>query len=377
MPSKKSAAKSTAKSAKKPVKKSVVKNSSKISVNKAKVVLARIAKPAVKVRARTRGLMARRPHRSFKLTKRRDYKRSLKLPGYWNLTTSVWSILWQHKKLFVSLAFVYVAITVIVSGLGQQESYANLVQALKDGGGDLFKGNFGAVAGAGLLLLSSVTTGLTPDVTQAQTVIGSLVVLFAWLTTVWLLRNIFAGNRPKLRDGLYNSGAPVLSTAIMSFIVLVQLLPAAIAMVIYNASSVSGLLDGGPSAMLAWSAIVLLALISVYWITSSAIAMIIVTLPGVYPMQALRAAGDIVVGRRIRILFRLVWMVLWVILAWIVIMIPIILLDSWLKGMISAISWLPVVPLSIIFMSSITLVYSSAYIYIFYRKIVDDDADPA
>jgi hypothetical protein len=96
-----------------------------------------------------------------------------------------------------------------------------------------------------------------------------------------------------------------------------------------------------------------------------------------YPMRAIRAAGDLVVGRRLRVLLRLLWLGLVTIITWLIIMIPIILLDDWIKRLVPAISWLPLVPLTIIAMSSLTLVFAASYIYLLYRRIVDDDAAPA
>lgn len=326
---------------------------------------------------RVKKLMARRPHRSFRLTRRRDYKRSLKLPGYWSFTNGVRSTLWQHRKLFGGLILIYIIATVIISGFGAQENYAQLSDTLKQTGGEVFSGNFGAVGQAGLLLATSVTTGLSPDLTQAQSVLGGLALFFAWLATIWLLRNTLAGHNPRLRDGLYNSGAPVLATIIVGFIITLQLLPASIALIIYSAAQISGLLEIGVSAMLVWTGIVLLTLLSLYWIASSFIALVIVTLPGMYPMQALRSAGDLVVGRRLRILFRLLWLVLITVTVWIVIVIPIILLDDWVKQVLPAINWFPLVPLVIIAMGSLTVVFVTTYTYLLYRRIVDDDAAPA
>ena len=322
-------------------------------------------------------LLARRPHRSFRITRRRDYKRSLKLPGYWSFTNHVRATLWSHKKLFGGLILVYIFVTVAVSGFGAQESYANLSDTLKEGGGELFKGNFGAVGEASLLLVTSLTTGLSPDLTQAQSVLGGLVAFFAWLATVWLLRNTLAGHNPRLRDGLYNSGSPVLATVAVGFIVTLQLLPAAIAIIVYSAAQASGMLEIGVSAMLIWTSVILLGLLSLYWIASSFIALVIVTLPGMYPMHAIRTAGDLVVGRRLRMLLRLLWLALLVVLAWAIIIIPIILFDAWIKQLLPAVSWAPFVPLAIISMSSLSLIFAASYVYLLYRRIVDDDAAPA
>ena len=357
-------------------KKSKQKNTPKYSISLASITKGfRHATNSYVVRIRD--YLARRPHRTFRMTRRRDYKRSLTLPGYWAFTLSVWRTLWSNRRLFGGLMIVYVAVTIVVSGVGQQESYSNLVSALQASSGDLFKGDFGSITQAGLLLAASVSNGLTPDVTQAQSVIGTLVVLFGWLATVWALRNTLAGHRPRLQDALYNSGSPVLASVLVSFIAVLQLLPAAIALILYTAADTSGMLESGVTAMLVWMSILLLGILSLYWISSTFIALVIITLPGMYPMSALRAAGDLVVGRRLRVLYRILWLVLVVMLVWVVIMIPIILFDDWLKNIAPSVSWLPIVPLSIISLSSFTLVFTSSYIYLLYRRIVDDDAAPA
>ncbi|MDB5184166.1 MAG: conserved rane protein of unknown function, partial [Candidatus Saccharibacteria bacterium] len=222
-----------------------------------------------------------------------------------------------------------------------------------------------------------VTSGLTPNITQAQSILAGLAAFFGWLTTIWLMRNTLAGHKPKLRDGLYNSGSPVLATVLVGFIITVQLLPTAFALIIYTAAQTSGLLDGGVSAMLVWCGVILLGMLSVYWISSSIIALVIVTLPGMYPFRAIRTAGDLVVGRRLRVLYRLLWLAVVTVIAWLLVTIPVILFDDWVKKLVPAINWIPFVPTAIIIMTSITLVYVSSYVYMLYRRIVDDDASPA
>ncbi len=371
MPSKKKPSRKPAeKRAKKPAKKQV--NQTTWQTVKPKLISAKNT-----VVSRVQKYLARRPHRSFRLTRKRDYKRSLKLPGYWAFTNHVRRTLWENRKLFGGLVLVYVAVIVIIGGFGAQDTYSNLNQALKDGSGDLFKGNFGTIGQAGLLLVATVTQGLSPSLTEAQSIFGGLAFFFVWLATIWLLRNVLAGHKPKLRDGLYNSGSPVLATAIVTFIILVQLIPVAIALIAYDAAQVSGLADSGIPAMLALIGVVMIATVSAYWIISSIIALIIVTLPGMYPMNAIRAAGDMIVGRRLRLLLRMVWLGFIVVAAWIILVVPIILFDDWLKSIAPAISWFPLVPLVIFGLGSATAVFVTSYIYLLYRRIVDDDTPPA
>lgn len=371
MPSKK---KSTKKPAEKRAKKSVKKqvNQTAWQIVKPKLI---VAKDTVVSRARK--YLARRPHRSFRLTRKRDYKRSLKLPGYWAFTNQVRRTLWDNRKLFGGLILVYVVAIIIIGGFGAQDTYSNLNQALKDSSGDLFKGNFGTIGQAGLLLVATVTQGLSPSLTEAQSIFGGLAFFFVWLATIWLLRNVLAGHKPKLRDGLYNSGSPVLATVIVTFIILVQLIPVAVALIAYDAAQVSGLADSGIPAMLALIGLVLVATVSAYWIVSSVVALIIVTLPGMYPMNAIRAAGDMVVGRRLRLLFRMIWLGFIVVSSWALLVVPVILFDDWLKDIAPTISWFPLVPLVVFGLGSATAVFATSYIYLLYRRIVDDDSPPA
>lgn len=321
--------------------------------------------------------LKKRPHRSFCRTRRRDYARSLKLPGYLKFTNYVRKTIWQNCKAFLILALVYAVITVLMVGIASQDSYQTLADTLRTTSGGFFVGAWGEIGKASLLFLTALTGGVSQSLTDVQQVYAGIIMLLAWLTSVWLLRNILAGHKVKIRDGLYSAGAPILSTFLVALLAIVQLLPFALALMGYSAASVSGLLAGGVEAMLFWVAAGLLTMLSLYWITSTIFALIIVTLPGMYPFQAIKTAGDLVIGRRLRILLRFLWMALTVIITWAIIMIPVILLDSWLKDIWPAISWLPTVPVVLLALSAMTIIWVSSYVYLLYRKVVADDSSPA
>lgn len=326
---------------------------------------------------RINSFLARRPHRSLQRTRRRDYVRSLQLPGYIRLTHEVSKTVWQYRKPLGVIALVYFGLTVALIGIGSQQTYITLTQTLQDTGAQLFQGNWGQLGQAGLLFASLATSGLTGTLTEAQQIYSAILILLVWLTTVWLLRSVMAGHVVKARDAIYSAGAPVVSTFIVGLVLVIQLLPLAIAVIAYSAASASGLLAGGIEAMLFWIAAGLLALLSLYWITSTFFALIIVTLPGMYPFRALRAAGDVVIGRRLRILLRIIWMTLVVVIAWALLLIPVILLDGGIKQLWPAVEWLPIVPTALLILSTISVIWSAAYIYVLYRKVVQDDAQPA
>jgi hypothetical protein len=357
----------------KTAKKSTNATAPKQVVTKTKGIKGRVTQ----LNERRKNFLNRRPHRSFRLTDRRDYKRSLKLPGFFMLTLEVSALLWKNKKTFGLLGLCFFVLIILFGLMGSQDTYQKIQELLNGTAPEgLFEGATGEISKAGLLLFTILTQGINTQPDSGQQIIAVFISLYVWLTAIWLLRNVIADKKVKLRDGLYNAGAPILPTLLMFMILLIQLIPVAIAIIISSAAFQSGLIDGGVAAMLATIGIALMLTLSMYWITSTIFALIIITLPGMYPMRAMAIAGDLVVGRRLRLLLRILWMFFVVICWWVVVMIPVILLDTWIKSIFEQINWLPVIPVAFLIMSTFTVIWSATYIYLLYRKVVDDDASP-
>jgi hypothetical protein len=178
--------------------------------------------------------------------------------------------------------------------------------------------------------------------------------------------------------GLYNAASPLVATFLVALVLVIQLLPAAFAIIGYTAALQTDFLaNGGVVAMIFFVVALLLVILSLYLVTSTIIALVVVTLPGMYPWRALRIAGDLVIGRRVRILLRLVWGLATVALLWVIIMLPVILLTTWLTQQVKWMASVPIVPVILLLVSSTSIVFMSAYVYLLYRKVVDDDAAPA
>lgn len=275
--------------------------------------------------------------------------------------------------MFFVFGLVYSLVTIILVGMASQDAFSTLVNTLNTTSSDLFNGFWGEIGGAGLLFLSAVTGGSLQTLSEVQQLYAVLLTLFGWLTVVWLLRNVMAGHKVKVRDGIYNAGAPIVPTMIILLLGLFQLLPLALALIGYSAASSTGLLNSGVEAMLFWVFAALMTGLSLYWITSTFFAMVIATLPGMYPYRAIKIAGDLVIGRRLRILYRILWMALILVIAWGVVMIPLILFDGWVKGLWPAVEWMPFVPIALLILNTLTIIWVSGYVYLLYRKVVDSD----
>ncbi|MDR0397731.1 MAG: hypothetical protein LBH36_00925 [Candidatus Nomurabacteria bacterium] len=320
----------------------------------------------------------RRPHRSFRRTRRRDYTRSFKMPGYFAFTNQVWGHLLKYKKTFLLLTlFTIVAFAVLVGAMSQ-DTYESFGDALNQTSENVVNGQLNEIGKAGMLLLATaVTGGLNQAPSEIQQVFSVIVFLVLWLTTVWLIRYQLSGKKVKLRDGLYNACSPIISTFLVALVIILQALPVIIAVVILGAAMSTDFFTTPLYAVVTSAAIIALGIFSLYLFMGSIFAMVIITIQGMYPLKAIKISGDLVVSRRLRLLKRLIWMALNICALWIIFMIPIIILDGWLKSFIDWLTGWPVVPIALLVVTSVSVIYAASYIYLLYRRLIVDDADPA
>lgn len=256
-------------------------------------------------------------------------------------------------------------------GLVDQGSYSTLSSAIKDVGPAIVGGEVDQFMSTAAIVGMTVTGGLSGSLSEVQQIYLVLLILITWLSVVWILRYFTANGRmPKIRDALYSSGAPLVSTLVIFVIAAIQALPAVIGMILYSAAQASGLLLDGAGAMVVAVALGLLLLLSLYWVSSTFLAAVIVTIPGTYPMSALRAAGDIALGRRLPLIVRVVWLALFLFGIWVILLVPVVLLGDvkWLAS-------IPVVPVFVQALSGFTTLFVSTYIYRLYRRMIDEDSN--
>ena len=278
--------------------------------------------------------------------------------------------------MFLSMIILYALIIIFLGIITSQSTYDSIGKLVSESLGKIFDGGVGRLLNAGMLTFSSLAIDTT-SLRAEQGVMLALLVLMTWLTAVWLLREILLGLKPKLRDGLYNATAPLISTSVVLLILLIQLSPVGIMALAYSALvSVHILTEGFGMMLFGLLAASVLTLV-LYWVTSTIIALVVVALPGMYPLRAIQAASDLVVGRRLRIMLRIVWAFVYSSVVWCVVMVSLVLLE---RGLSSKLKWLesvPIVPFAGAFMMALLFVWLAAYIYLLYRKVVADDAKPA
>lgn len=324
-----------------------------------------------KSQARVAARLKRNPHRSFRRTYREDYMRELHTPGILVHLVRSLQVLVKNWKIFLPLLILAVLLNVLFVGLMSEDTYTQFQETFEqvNNGAEM-----GQVAKAGLLLATSITTGgLSGEVNENSTLFLILILIVLWLTTIYVLRQRMARHKVKLRDGLYNAMAPLIPTVMLLALAVVECVPIMLTVIVYSAAIQTGFLATPLYALLVFIFALLMILLSGYLLAGTLMALVAVSAPGLYPLKALNAANDLMVGRRSRFLIRLVVLVLAVTIVWVIVMIPVILLDLTVKQNWAWTEGFPLVPLALNIMMCLTVFYVTAYLYIYYRWMLDNE----
>lgn len=178
------------------------------------------------------------------------------------------------------------------------------------------------------------------------------------LAIIWTLRQVYAGNKARIRDGFYFGMQPFITFLLVLMAVTIQLVPLALGSFLYNLASSTGIAAGGVETTLWAILFFLLGLTSLYMICSSIFALYIVCLPDMQPMAALRSARDIVRYRRWEIMRKILFLPVALLLFALVIIVPLIYFVTPIAGIIFFI------------LSMIVLPIAHSYMYRLYRELL-------
>ena len=312
-------------------------------------------------------------HKTFRRSYREDYRRDLEVPGIMHHLALTFKVIFKNWKLFLPLLVLTVIFAVMFVGLMSEENYQQFQDILDETTEQMGTGDIGEVAKAGLLLISTVTTGgLSGESSEAAMVFVVLIFLTIWLTTIFILRHRLAGHKIKLRDALYNAMTPLLSTLVVFLVVMIQCIPIFILIIVYSAAVQTEFLAMPFYALVFFIFAALMILLSGYLLSSSLMAFVAVSAPGLYPMRALNTASDLMMGRRVRFVLRIVALLLALAVIWVVVMLPLIIFDLLMKNF-EWTSEIPFVPVCLLSMTCFTGIFVTAYFYLYYRFMLGYD----
>lgn len=306
------------------------------------------------------------PHRSFYLTTHAQAVRQINISGYGRFVTEVWRMVRDNWLIYLKITLLMALAIIAVVGVSNAHSnYVDTREAMEKV--DLHP----LLKQAGLVTQAIITSLTVTDANrQAATFI---IVAVAWLSLIFIARRVYSGNQLRLRDAIYSAGTPLVPMMVLLVAVLVQLLPLALVLISYSAITGAGYINQGVAIenMAAWCVILAVLVLTIYWMVTSLLTLVSVTIPGLYPMRAYYETSIQVAGRRVKILLRILMMFLPLLVLWALVLIPTVLLDSILKP-----KTFPVVQLVVSLLAAISCTWVSAYMYVLYRRILDSPEQP-
>lgn len=301
-------------------------------------------------------------HRSFALTRGRDKPKIPLFEGYVRFTFRVIKIIVKEWRLFIKLLFFYVAAALTIIGL-QSAGGGAATQNTSEAANEALKGfgAFGQAALSSALLMFNTFGG---NLTEVQGFFVSVLYVMMVLSVIWLLRQRLAGRKVVVRDALYNAGTPIVSMYVLLVIGALQLLPFGILLFVYNIATTSGLLDGGIERAMVDIALGLSGVLTLYFLTTTVFALVMATIPGTYPLVAYRTSKKIILGQRTRLVMRIVWMVVVMVLGWMLVMVP----------LLAFVKQQQVIALLAQILTGTGFLFGTTYCYLLYRRMIDEPA---
>ena len=313
---------------------------------------------------------------SFRKTKKK-IDRKIKLDGCWKFFNEAAKFLADHKKTFCLLLLLYIIIVSLTVAADSQSNFTFFKSVFNStSSSKTLNGYLGGITKAGLLFVSTLVSNGSNSSDGIQQIYLYFFTIMLVLSTIWLSRHFIAGkNKIKVRDAIYSAGSPIIGEMIISFVLLLEIIPFIIAVICYNSAIETDFLSNPIRIIGFVIVILLLASLTVYWISGSLMAIIITTLPGAYPIKSLKSSFKLTKGRRMMIIGRILFALLILLLIWATLGLIVVLVVSNLSKIWSVVDNIPIVPVFIAAMSGATIIFITCYIYRLYRRIIETDAD--
>ena len=320
-----------------------------------------------------------RLHRSFKRSYYEDYQRKTELPSLTSQASAAFKMFFKFWKIFLPLLLIFVGLYIFLIGAMSENTLADVRANVEQTNKDVADGKIGTVGKAGLTLLGIISTGGLTTMNDAQVVIAVLLFTIIWLVTIYLARHLLAGHQEiKMRDGFYSALSPLVSTLVVGLIIFLEAVPIMLTIIVFQVALTTEFLSTPFYALLFFMFAALMITLSLYLLSSSFFAIIVVSAPGLYPLTAVRMAKNLIMGRRLRFLIRVFYLVIIVALLYLLLLMPAIILDGILKAQFAwlADSKIPFVAIIQLTITVFIFIYLSIYFYLFYRALLDynDDA---
>jgi hypothetical protein len=131
-----------------------------------------------------------------------------------------------------------------------------------------------------------------------------------------------AGRKVGIRDALYNAFTPLVPTLIIMIVGAVQCVPLMIVAICYSAAIETGLFNNVLYGILLVLFMILMVALSVFLLSGTLMSLVAVTVPGTYPMEALRAVHEVLKGKRIKMILKVLLMLVMIVVIVVIFVVP-------------------------------------------------------
>lgn len=279
-----------------------------------------------------------------------------KLPSVWQLTKTAALTLWEHRRLFIWSTLIYGLLNlVLVQGLASGTDVGGLKTQLSS----VFTGNLGEI-GSSLSIFAVLVGSSGNGSSQTAGAYQTFLAIITSLALIWALRQVLLGNKFRARDAYYRGMYPLIPFILVLLIVGLQLIPLIVGSSLYSIVITNGIAVHVIEKIV-WAVIFgVLALLSLYMLSSSLFALYIVTLPDMTPIKALRSASQLVTKRRWSVLRKIISLPVILLLISAVIMVPIIIVLT------------PLAQWVFFLLTMFSLAAVHAYMYTLYRALLSE-----
>lgn len=217
--------------------------------------------------------------------------KSGEVPSSFSLLRSSLGFFYLHKQKLIGVAAVFLVLYLLMIRSGSTFDLDATDELISD------------ELGTNELVNKAVLTGiLLGSGGSSESGIGSLsaflLLVLGSLAFIWAIRHLEAGKTFRTRDAYYKGMYPLIPFILVVFLISLQLIPFVVGGFLYATAEVNGLISSLIERVVFVSAWIALGLLSVYWLANSLMGVYAVTLPDIYPLQALRSTKQVVKGRR-------------------------------------------------------------------------------
>jgi hypothetical protein len=186
------------------------------------------------------------------------------------------------------------------------------------------------------------------------------VLLFVLFSLIFIraIRATYKSKALKFSEGIYFSSEPLVQFFLVLSLIIVEMLPIIFSLFIYQIVFNNGIAASFPEKLIFLIICILLFFAGLYLIISSMFALLIVTLPKMRPVTAIRSSWRLVKGRRLLIIRRLMMLIFLILAVLLVLSFVLILIIP------------AIVPWLLLLIGPTILVFFYSYIYNLYRELL-------